>query len=120
MVSLHAAVRYWAHVDATRCALVYGDERISYGELNARVELAAGMLRSKGIAAGDVVALLMKNSAAFVELALATSHLGAVLLPINYRLGAEEVAYILGHARARLLLVDEELAAQAGDFPASA
>ncbi|MDO8767691.1 MAG: AMP-binding protein [Burkholderiaceae bacterium] len=118
MVSLHAAVRYWSRVDAARCAMIYGDERINYGELKARVELAAGMLRSKGVAAGDVVALLMKNSAAFVELALATSHLGAVLLPINYRLGTEEVAYILGHAQARLLLVDEEFSVQSGGFPA--
>jgi len=116
MVSLQTAVRYWAGVDASRCALVYGDARVSYGELAARVGRAAGLLRRQGIAAGEVVALLMKNSAAFVELALAASHIGAVLLPINYRLGAEEVAYILGHAGARLLLVDDELSHLAGSF----
>ncbi|RYG08576.1 MAG: acyl-CoA synthetase, partial [Burkholderiales bacterium] len=117
MVTLHASVRYWAGVDAARCAMVYGRERVSYGELAARVELAAGLLRRQGIGAGDVVAMLMKNSAAFVELALAISHVGAVLLPVNYRLGVEEVAYILDHARARLLLIDEELAPLAGSFP---
>jgi fatty-acyl-CoA synthase len=116
MVNLHAAVRYWAGVDAARTALVYADARVSYGELNTRVEQAAGMLRGRGVNAGDTVALLMKNSAAFIELALATSHLGAVLLPLNYRLGRDEVAYILDHAGARLLLVDEELAPLAGSF----
>jgi fatty-acyl-CoA synthase len=40
---------------------------------------------------------------------LAVSHAGAVLLPINYRLGADEVRYIAGHAGAKLLFVDEEL-----------
>lgn len=60
----------------------------------------------------------MKNSAAFIELALAASHIGAVLLPINFRLAAEEVGYILEHAGAKLLIVDEELLASAGSFAA--
>lgn len=118
MITLQSAVHYWAGVDAARCALIYGDTRISYGELDQRAMQTAGMLRQRGIASGDVVALLMKNSAAFVELSLAASHLGAVLLPINYRLGNDEVTYILDHAQARLLLVDEEFAHLAGSFAA--
>src|SRR5262249_42806635 len=48
----------------------------------------------------------------------ATSHIGAVLLPINYRLSAEEVRYIIGNSAARLLIADEELAAiAAGEVP---
>jgi fatty-acyl-CoA synthase len=116
MVSLHTAVRYWAERDPQRPALVYGGQRIGYAELDARVQHTAGLLAARGIAKGDVVALLMKNSAAFIELALAIGHLGAVLLPINYRLSAEEVGYILGHAGAKLLLVDAEFAPLAGSF----
>ena len=52
-------------------------------------------------AAGDVVAVLMKNSTAFLELVFATSHIGAVFLPINYRLSADEVGYIVGNAGAQ-------------------
>jgi len=62
------------------------------------------------------VALLMKNSPAFLELTFAISHLGAVSLPLNYRLAAEEVGYISDNAGARLLLCDEELAAAAVDL----
>jgi len=51
----------------------------------------------------------MKNSPAFLELAFAVSHLGAVLLPINFRLASDEVRYIIGHAGARLMAVDDEL-----------
>jgi len=108
MVSLHNAVRYWAGRAPERCALVYAGQRIGYGDLERRVQHAAALLAAQGIAKGDVVALLMKNSAAFIELSLAIGHLGAVLLPINYRLGAEEVAFILSHAGAKLLLADEE------------
>src|SRR5262245_47749272 len=78
-----------------------------------RIETTAGWLGARGIGPGDVVALLMKNSPAFLELAFAISHLGAVLLPINYRLAADEVGYIVDNAGARLLLCDEELAAAA-------
>ena len=118
MVALSAAVDYHARVSPERIALIYGRERISYAVLAERLRAAAGMLAAKGIAKGDIVGILMKNSAAFIELALAASHIGAVLLPINFRLAAEEVGYILEHAGAKLLIVDEELLASAGDFTA--
>jgi len=114
MVSLSASVTWWARSEPERTALIYEGERLSYAGLAQRVAAVAGLLDARGIRPGDVVALLMKNSAAFIELALAVSHVGAVLLPINYRLGAEEVAYIAEHAGAVLLLVDEELEGNAG------
>ena len=60
----------------------------------------------------------MKNSTAFLELVFATSHIGAVFLPINYRLSADEIGYIVRNSDARLLIADEELAAiAAGNAP---
>ena len=75
-----------------------------------RIEVTAGWLAARAIEPGDVVALLMKNSAAFIELTFATSHLGAVSLPINYRLAADEVGYILDNSQAKLLICDAEFA----------
>ena len=108
MVSLSASVTWWARTEPHRTAMTYRDCRISYAELQRRTAVGAGLLDARGVQPGDVVALLMKNSAAFVELALAVSHAGAVLLPINYRLGAEEVAYIAWHAGTKLMFVDDE------------
>ncbi|NLD70344.1 MAG: AMP-binding protein, partial [Limnobacter sp.] len=71
MVSLSASVAWWARTEPDRTALVYANQRVSYGDLQDRVEAAAGLLAAQGIRPGDVVALLMKNSAAFIELALA-------------------------------------------------
>lgn len=116
MVNLSAAVLRWARAQPERPALTYRDQRVSYGELALRVTRSAGVLHAHGIGEGDIVALLMKNSAAFIELSLAVSHIGAVLLPINYRLGTDEVAYIVEHAGVRLMLVDEELLALSGSF----
>ncbi|MBP0630499.1 AMP-binding protein [Cupriavidus sp. AcVe19-1a] len=111
MVSVSASVAWWARTEPGRLALIYADQRLSYSQLQARVERAAALLVARGVRVGDVVALLMKNSAAFLELSLAISHVGAVLLPVNYRLGKEEVDYIVGHAGVRLLIADEELRA---------
>ncbi len=109
MVSITASVAWWARTEPQRLALVYAGQRLSYADLQQRVEHAAALLQARGIGAGDVVALLMKNSAAFLELSLAIAHVGAVQLPVNYRLGADEVGYIAGHAGVKLLFADEEL-----------
>ena len=116
MVALSSFIRYHAQRTPERVALVYGDEHIVFAELMCRIETTAGWLAARGIGPGDVVALLMKNSPAFLELTFAISHLGAVSLPLNYRLAAEEVGYIIDNAGARLLLCDEELAAAAVDL----
>ena len=75
-----------------------------------RIGKVAGWLVTKGIDQDDVVAVLMKNSTVFLELVFATSHIGAVFLPINYRLSADEVGYIVGNSGARLLIADGEFA----------
>jgi fatty-acyl-CoA synthase len=109
MIALSSSILHWARSDPERIALVYGNDRTTYAQLAERTCIAAGALRARGIGTGDMVALLMKNSAAFVELTLAISHLGAILLPVNYRLGKEEIEYILKHADAKLVCVDEDL-----------
>lgn len=113
MTSVTASIAWWARTEPQRLALVYQSQRLSYGDLQSRIERGAALLHAKGIQAGDVVALLMKNSAAFLELSLAIAHVGAVLLPVNYRLGADEVGYIAGHAGVKLLFADTELAGNA-------
>lgn len=110
MVNLSAFIRFHAIRDPERLALVYDGRHISYAELYDRIDKMARYLASRGIGEGDIVAVFMKNSAAFYEIAFATSHLGAVFLPINFRLSGEECRFITGHAEAKLLLADEEFA----------
>src|SRR3954468_2675114 len=113
MINLSSFIAFHARRTPERPALKYSGEQISYAVFDARIRHVAGWLAAQGIGPGDVVAVLMKNSAAFLELVFATSHLGAVFLPINFRLSRDEVGYIAGNAGARLLIVDEELAANA-------
>ena len=110
MVNLSAFIRFHALRNPEQVALIYGELRISYAELYERILRLAGFMRAKGIGEGDVLAVVMKNSPAFLEAAFAASHLGAVFLPVNFRLAREEVAYITGDGGARLVLADRELA----------
>lgn len=80
-------------------------------------QLAAG-LAQQGVGSGDHVAVLARNSHAFAAMRFALSRLGAVLVPINFMLQAQEVAYILRHAGVRALCVDSEFAALGRDAAA--
>src|ERR1700744_6331059 len=118
MINLSSFIAFHARRTPDRGALKYRGEDISYAAFDDRIRKVAGWLASRGIGADDVVAVLMKNSTAFLELVFATSHIGAVFLPINYRLSADEVGYIVGNSGARLLIADEEFAAiAAGGAP---
>src|SRR3954452_53181 len=113
MINLSSFIAFHARRTPSRCALKYRGQEISYASFDHRLRTVAGWLASSGIGPDDVVAVLMKNSTAFLEIAFAASHIGALFLPINYRLAADEVAYIVQNSGARILLADEELSASA-------
>src|SRR5579871_5204504 len=109
MANLSRCVRRHALRDPARIAIVHAGERVGYAALWERVRRIGGLLVARGVVPGERVAVLMKNSAAFIEIALAVSHVGAVLVPVNFRLAPDEVDYILADSGAMLLLCDEEL-----------
>ncbi len=113
MINLSSFIAFHARQTPRRCALKYRREEITYAAFNERIQIVGGWLASRGIGPDDVVAVLMKNSAAFLDIAFAISHIGAVFLPINYRLASDEIAYIVENAGARLLIADEEFGASA-------
>ncbi|MEV5705808.1 long-chain-fatty-acid--CoA ligase [Actinoallomurus sp. NPDC052274] len=92
--------------DAT--AFLYGGLRVTYAEFDRRVDQVAAALRASGVRPGDRVAVLDKNSLAYVELLFGAARIGAVQVPINYRLAADEVAYIVDDAKAPVLVVGQE------------
>jgi fatty-acyl-CoA synthase len=74
------------------------------------VRQLAGALRELGVEPGDRVAVLLPNVAAMLELHYAIPGIGAVLVPLNTRLTADDYAYILEHSGAKLVFADPELA----------
>ena len=88
---------------------VHGDHTITYeGMAGWSARLAAG-LAQRGVGFGDVVALLSYNSNAFLATIFAANSLGAVAMPINWRLAAPELRYVLEHSQARVLVCGEDL-----------
>ncbi len=82
---------------------------ITYREMARRATAMAAGLDALGIAPGERVAMVSHNSARLLTALFGVSGSGRILVPINFRLVAEEVTYIVGHSGARVLLVDPEL-----------
>ena len=93
-----------------RLGLACGATRWTYAELHAVSQRLAAGLASRGIRRGDKVAVLARNSHGFVALRYALMRLGAVMVPINFMLNADDVAFILNHSGARMLASDSGMA----------
>ncbi len=106
-----------AKVDASAPALLKGLTPVAdYGRLAATVASLAAALRQRlGLAKGDRVALLMKNVPDYVGCLYACWHAGLIAVPINAKLHAREVAFILDNSGAALVFVTEDMAGVASE-----
>ena len=91
-------------------AVVYGDTRATWAEFAEQVGRFAGALERAGVEPGDRVAVLAPNVPVALAAHFAVLRVRGVLVMINTRLAAEEIAYILDHSGAKIVLVDPELA----------
>ena len=99
------------HADRSpdRAITVFEGKATSYGEMATRAMALASGLHERGVGPGQVVALLSYNCPEFLETVFAANYLGAIAMPINWRLAAAEVRYILDHSEAGALVCDEAL-----------
>lgn len=99
-----------AGLSGDRVALVFHGRRLTYSELDARTsQLARALKDDLGIRRGDRVGMLLLNSPEFIETMFAAAKLGAIAVPINFRLAAPEVSYVLSDASADVLVAHEQL-----------
>src|SRR5687767_7681354 len=91
-----------------KLAVCFGETTWTYRELDEICNRLANGLIERGIANGDRVAILSRNSHAFAALRFAVARLGSVLVPINFMLNAQDIAYILRSSGARALAVSDE------------
>ena len=87
--------------------------KFTYAELHARTNQLTAALVALGIGRGDRVALLAPNCAEYFEIQFACARLGAIMLPLNWRLTVPELEYILGDSTPKLLIHDRSFAPQA-------
>lgn len=91
-----------------KTAVVDGARRFSYREFQQRANRLANLLLRLGVGKGDRVCILSPNSHFFLESFYGVSRIGAILVPLNYRLTSEDHRYIIDHAGVTTLLVDGE------------
>ena len=110
-------LRFWSALDPARVALVDRTraERVTYAGLSAGADRWVALLRGAGIGRGDIVAVLSGNRREVVEAFYACGRIGAALLPLNWRLSAAELAFVLADARPALLLGEGRFRALAED-----
>jgi acyl-CoA synthetase (AMP-forming)/AMP-acid ligase II len=82
---------------------------LTYSQWDERASRLANALLGLGLAKGDRVALLAYNAVEWLEIYVALARAGLVAVPINFRLLAPEIGYIVGHSEARALIAQEDL-----------
>ena len=105
---LNDFLRRAAKLYPNKTAIVDGNERFTYGQYQARCNQLAHALLKLGIGKGDRVCILSPNSHYFMESYYGVTQIGAVLVPLNYRLVASDHEYIINHAGVKAVLVDYE------------
>lgn len=90
-----------------KIALVEGERRVSYSELNSRVNKLANKLLALGVQKGDKASLYLNNSIEFAEIYFALSKLGVIVVPINFRIKGNELLYIVLHSDSTLLFFND-------------
>lgn len=93
-------------------ALVFGGDVLSYGEFQRRIEATAQALKTElGVGRGDRVAILSLNHPDYLVLLYACARLGAMLVPLNWRLAVAEQIFIINDAAVKALVLQEAFAA---------
>jgi fatty-acyl-CoA synthase len=91
-----------------RAAVVDGDSRWTYAHFLDRCDRWSAVLQKLGIASGDRVAYLSPNAHAQLESFYAVPQIGAVLVPLNYRLTADDFVYLINHSGSRMVCADRD------------
>lgn len=98
-------------------ALVVGNLRLTYGQLQDRIAEVSAALRGAGIGRGDRVAVLARNTLEYFLLYFATASTGSILVPLNFWHRPAEHEYVIGHCEPSLLFVEDELRPTLGALP---
>src|SRR5438067_4560509 len=91
-----------------RVAVIDGDSRWTYAQFLDRCDRWSAAVQKLGIGPGDRVAYLSPNTHAQLESFYAVPQIGAVLVPLNYRLTAEDFVYLINHSGSRMICADRD------------
>jgi fatty-acyl-CoA synthase len=108
-INLAAAALRRAQLNPERIALIFEEQEMTFEQFGDRVRRLASLFRSAGVCVGDRVAYLGLNHPALLETMFAAQALGAIFVPLNFRLTAEELTFIINDAGVHSIVVDDTL-----------
>ena len=121
---MHQGIGYWLTkrelLTPDKEAVVDGPKRLNYRQLNRRVNRLSHALASQRLSYGDRIGILAYNSVEFVETIMAAAKLGMIVVPLNWRLTAAELSFIMNDSSTKALIFDPELAELAAGIRAEA
>ncbi|MET3576728.1 long-chain-fatty-acid--CoA ligase [Bhargavaea ullalensis] len=94
-----------------KVVVIDGDKEFTYKEFGERADRLSVALQEAGIREGDHVAVMLPNTHYMLECFYGICQMGAVMVPLNYRITASDMEYIINHSDAKMLIVDEEFSA---------
>jgi fatty-acyl-CoA synthase len=101
-------IRKWSQLSPQKVAVIDDGHEFSYKELNQRSNQVANFFLQKGIHKGDRVGVLLYNSHEYIEIYFALAKVGAILVPLNWRMAPPELSHILNDCGSTSLLFDED------------
>ena len=109
-MNINDLVRYWGRTRPEHPAIIFGEVTQTWGELDAVTDALARGLAGRGVGRGDRVGILMKNRLEVAWTMLATLKLGAISVPLNFRLLAGELLPMLTDCAPRVVVTEADLA----------
>lgn len=117
MNSLHLGNFYLTNADKEHPALIYHNERVTYGEMDLMIRRYMALLTEIGVGKGDRVALCGYNSPEFIYSYFSVVKCGATVVPINLTLTMEEITYILKDSNSQFIIIHEKILQKLGIQP---
>ncbi|UCH19441.1 MAG: AMP-binding protein, partial [Deltaproteobacteria bacterium] len=101
-------LRFFANRHPEKTAVHYLDRTVTYKELNNRVNRLANRYLSLGYRPNDKISILLQNCIEYLEIVFALAKIGAISVPINFRLVDEEIKYIVNDSDSKALILEKE------------
>ena len=116
-MTLTETLRKAQHLFPHKQAIICGEKRWTYEQFYDRINRLSLCLQDLGVGKDDKVAILHRNCHYFLESYYAIAQIGAVSVPINYRLSPAEISFILDDSESKVLIVDPMFKKQVGSDP---
>lgn len=108
MVNIGDWIKKWSSLQPHKRALIFEDHPFTYQELNLRINQLCHLFLQLGIHKGDRISILLYNCHQYFEIFFALSKIGAILVPLNWRLAEPELEFIIRDSGSRMLIFDNE------------